>query len=660
MLLTFRDMQKKDQSINDGDENKLEKLEQQLYAREEMDDLKERNEDLDQLGLRKTVVPNYGGKKPPISFKKIADRTVRNRKILLGTVAGILLVALFVGGVTATLWYRSHRTVTEKQVKLTLNGPQELSAGNEMVYSIMYRNDSYVNWENVEVLFEMPDGFTFGSASVPMNQSGRDLVRQTGGLKSGEEGEIKVTGALLAEEQASVVAKAQISITPENFPSGRFSAESLLATTIAAVPLDLSLEAPQEAAPGERILTTLRVTNKSDYELSNVQVVLNPAVGMTLAPDDPGFSADFDQLDNNWLIPSVAPLETQTRQIVYYLDGQAGEQRTLEAIVKLIKDDQHYEQRRISAITTVAAATLSLSQQYQDSDGPLVAEPGEKISGIIHFFNEGTLALKDAIVRVAVEGEGFDPAALKLTHGAYDPTTKVITWTSATVPELALIQPNTGGDITYEFAIKSLDGFPAEAVSKNNTITLIASIDSPDVTVPVGQERVPVSDRFVFSVASDLVLNVDAYYDDGRLGIKSTGPVPPKVGEETTYTVRLRVGSTLNDLGDVQIRAVLPDGVRFTQEKILTTGQIEYNDRTGEILWRIPEIVGLTGRAMPPAELQLQVAVLPAENQRQQIISFLNNLSGSATDIFTNNNVTVEVKSYPSTETAQPKQGKVE
>ena len=178
-----------------------------------------------------------------------------------------------------------------------------------------------------------------------------------------------------------------------------------------------------------------------------------------------------------------------------------------------------------------------------------------------------------------------------------------------------------------------------------------------------GQIRRPlevVSDRAVMSVRTDTLLRTDAFYDDGRLGLTSSGPLPPKVGETTSYTLRTRVGTTLNDVSDVRLEMVLPDGVSHTGDTFKTGGDLEFNDRTGQFLWTFPQITGLTGRGSPPHELHVQVAITPGENLRGKIIDLLNKVEVRFTDQFTDQVVTEDLSQFPTTDTAVRSRGTVE
>lgn len=204
------------------------------------------------------------------------------------------------------------------------------------------------------------------------------------------------------------------------------------------------------------------------------------------------------------------------------------------------------------------------------------------------------------------------------------------------------------------------DKFPLVPNGKNQQLIATASLDSPDLPKPTGQTRQVISDRFLLPVTTDALLGIDAFYDDGRLGITSTGPLPPKVGEQTTYTLRTRIGSSLNDIEQAKVVIILPDGVSYTTKFYKTIGDIDFNSRTNTLVWTIPLLEGLVGRAGPLHELDMQIAITPGANIRGQTVPFVQSINMTGTDSFTDKLLQASVTSLPTTRTADNKNGDVE
>lgn len=641
-------------------EGSLSRLGRDLYQREETEEIRMRREELGRLGVREPDVSKL--EKPSrtssgVQFANVlALRTARQRRLLLWGGAGVIILGLFAGAVFGTLRYRQSRQVTADQIELTLNGPTEFAGGGDIQYEVRFRNASRVDWQAVEIFFEAPLGFTLGESSRQATPSGRQLQFSIGELASGAEDSVRITGQLVGEQGAAVSSRAEIVLSPSNFPGSRFSETQFLTTTITSTPLEVAVDAAGDAASGERVQAIIHVRNLSTEVLEGGYVALRPGAGVTLNAQDASFSPDFSTVDSLWELPPLQSLDEVQRTVIFSIQGQPGEQRILEVQAGIRRGEDRFVQRTVTHTLRVSSTELLVSQTYNGAPEGLVVKAGETVRGTVKYQNVGTVGLSNVRLEVAFEGTGLDPATLRLSSGAYDPVARKIIWSPATVPALGLIQPQQSGEITYQFNILPVTGFPA----KNNALTVTATIDSPDLPAPVGQERRVISDRFVISVNSDIILQADAFYDDGRLGLPSAGPIPPRSAEQTTYTVRLRAGSTLNDLGNLRLVAVLPDGVRYTGNNFMTGGDLAFNDRTGEITWTLPFVEGGIGRLKPAEELHVQVAIVPAEHQRGDEIVFLNSLTAQADDLFTDQLLRQELKEFPTTETAVPKKGEVQ
>lgn len=617
----------------------LDKLQRELYQQDKDKEVERRVKELPKLGLRPAAPapsPSRVGLDRLVEVAKRSTTQHRRRLIIIGsTVAGMALIGLAVAG---TWWYRARQTVGQEQIAVQLAGPTSITSGDEVTYAVHVQNDSRVAWDNVEFSVAAPDGWKLQQADPGFVVSGPVQLLKISTLEPGEEKTARLTGQLIGEEQTTVLAKAEITLTPRNFPSGRFSKVATLGTLIATVPLELSIDAPKGAAGGDRVVATINLRNTGATALEVVYVGLQMDGGLSLAPDDKAFSPDFSVPTARWKSFRLEPLQTITRTAVVYVSGQAGERRQLTAQAGLLDGTTPRLQRTVSHVLVVDQASLAIQQAFDaiSQDGVVTTE--QRIKGTVTYQNLEAVAFSDARIKVQLEGIGFDAASFELNGGGYDAKTKTITWTAAAVPELKVLQPHQQGEIKFEFSILKAEQFPKTGDQLNNFS--LVSTATADSEVKTG--KVVASDRRVLSIVTDPTLEFTSLYDDGRLGIKSTGPNPPVVGQETTYTIRLRLGSSLNDLGEVTVRAVVPDGVRATGATYKTSGEATFNERAQEMVWQVPLVVGGTGRLQPAEELYFQVAVTPGAHQKNQPVPLLKSVSVVGVDQFTD--TAVELK----------------
>jgi len=643
------------------DDSQINMLKKQLYARDESDVIKTR---VTALGQPPKVSRQNAANliKKPDLFNVMKARRSRRNKIIWWT-AGVLIIAAVFGSAAAlTAWYRGTRQVTQEQLGIAIEAPREFTAGETITYKISFTNNSRVHWKNVEIVFEPPPGWRFRESNPAAQASGHQYIFSTGDLAAGQTGEAQISGQLIGEANDSLLARAELQISPENFPKARINRSETFATTIVAVPVEISIEAAANAASGERMIASVKVKNTSSQKLEGLLLKLSPTLGLQLAPEDEQFSAEFSVLDSWWSLPALEPFAESERRLVMYIDGQAGERRTLTAEGMIREGNETFVLRQVNHVVTISASELSVTQTVNGTEDPQPVKAGQEMKAAVQYQNVGTTGLKNVIVTAQFEGAGLDASNLKLKSGAYNPVTKTITWTAASVPELAVLQPQQKGVLEYEYSILPTDKFPSDANGQNQSLIVTAAVDSPDLPAPIGQERKVASSRVVMPIATEPILEVAAFYDDGRLGLPSSGPLPPEVGQQTTYTLRFRFGSTFNDLGEAKMTAVLPDGVEYLNKNYMTAGGLDFNERNGEITWSLPTIEGLSGRAKPAPELHVQVGITPGENLKGRRVTLLQSARTGGIDMYIDQPVTYQVDQslMPSTETASPQKGTVQ
>lgn len=642
------------------DDSSISMLRRNLYSKQEPEELKKRTRELLTPAQPKVFPESVERTTPPL-VNVMSIKAMRRRKILVRTSLGVLALGIFIGGIFLTTWYRSTQQVKQSHIGLQIESPEHFTAGGQLIYKLTVTNNSKVDWGDVLLVFTTPTGFTYESSTPSGTASEQNITVTLPPLLEGASSTFTVVGRLVGEEGTTALSRAEVTVSPAKFPKEKIVHSQTATTLISAIPLEVSIEAGKSAAVGERIAAVIHVRNLSETEITGAVLKLTPDPGMQLAIEDTGFSAEFSVVDSFWRLPPLKPLDEVVRYSVLYVSGNSGDQRELGVAVTQEQKNQTFTLRKISHVVSVTSSQLSVVQMFNnDASGTIAVNSGARVDGVVEYKNTGTNGLTDAIVKVKFEGTGLDASSITLNSGAYDPVANSITWTAASVPALGRILPGAGGKITYSFNTLPYDKIPLTPNGKNQQLIATASLDSPDLPKPTGQIRQVVSGRFYIPITTDILLGTDAFYDDGRLGITSTGPLPPKVGEQTTYTLRTRLGSSLNDIENAKVTIILPDGVSYTKNMYKTAGEVEFNERTNTLVWAIPLLEGLTGRAVPLHELNMQIAITPGANVRGKVVPFIQSLSVAGTDSFTDKPLQASLSDLPTTRSADSKKGDVE
>lgn len=642
------------------DESNISMLRRDLYARDEPEELKKRSRELF-TPKQPVVLPEAKVDSQPDLVDAMTGKMKKRKQLLTWFGLGVIGVGIFSSAIALTMWYRGTQQVSSSQIGLEITAPSNFIAGGTIKYTVTVRNNSHVAWGAVHVLFTPSSGFIYQSSTPSAQVSVKDISVALAGLPAGQAEVFEVLGQLVGDQGATASVSAQVTVSPEKFPKQIISNTATTSTVLSAIPLDISVEAAKAAAVGERIAAIIHIRNLSDTPIQNAVLKLTPDPGMDLATEDSGFSPNFSVLDSFWKLPIIKPLDQVDLYSVLYIQGNPGDTRTLTIAINKMQNNQTYTLRGIAQVITVATSQVAVDQTFnQNTTGNVIVSAGQSIDGVVNYKNTGTTGLTDAIIKVHFEGAGLDVSTLKLHSGAYDPNSNTITWTAASLPALQRILPGQGGQITYSFNILPYAQFPLQPSAKNQKLIATASLDSPDLPAPTGQTRQIISDRFTMPIQTGILLTADAFYDDGRLGITSTGPLPPQVGQQTTYTLRTKIGSTLNDIQNNQVTIVLPDGVTYTNQNYKTSGTIDYNQRTNTIVWAIDPLRGLTGRTLPLEELDIQVAITPGADKKGQAVPLTQSVLDSGKDTFTGTQITTSVTDMPTTRTASPQNGDVQ
>ena len=186
------------------------------------------------------------------------------------------------------------------------------------------------------------------------------------------------------------------------------------------------------------------------------------------------------------------------------------------------------------------------------------APPGEHLEFKIHFKNNGDVGLSNLILTQKLEGEALDFSSLKLDFGTYNSNDRVITWKVADTDILKSLAP--GEEKTISFNIKVEDPLPVnKEEDRNFIVSALAEIDSPDIPTPIDMNKVFSSNNIDIKVNTQLEVEALGYYDDEV--ISNSGPIPPKVGEETSYAIHWKIFNYSNDIGNSSDEDARPGAV---------------------------------------------------------------------------------------------------
>jgi hypothetical protein len=150
-------------------------------------------------------------------------------------------------------------------------------------------------------------------------------------------------------------------------------------------------------------------------------------------------------------------------------------------------------------------------------------------------------------------------------------TKEGIKWTIDSLESKEKTTLNTSFPIDGSIGVGDTDNFRIVAsVTSNGHVILSSPIDA-----------------WINSQA-ELGTTIRYYQDDGT--VLGSGPLPPQVGQITTYRVIWNITNSLHDLENITVKATLPPDVSWSANASQDLGAIVYNNDDDTVTWSISSI----------------------------------------------------------------------
>jgi hypothetical protein len=607
----------------------LQDLNEELYKREGMAEREKREDAFDPLRASQDQASSIefqerqGWTQEKIGFFSKSQKAIRIGAIAVGVIALIATLTVMVVKIRQAAF-------TDDRVTVKIEGPSEVGGSQLNRFVISYSNTNRADLENAEMLVYYPETFR-PEGGENMVMKGAFTQVHIGTVAGHSQGKIEFPGKFYGSKGSVVYLRAVLRYKPSS-ASTEFQTENQLGITVQSSSLAIDVQAPLEVASDGKVEYRVDYINTSDIPLTNIRMKATYPSGFRFEGADPKTSEG----EAIWYLGNLAPGQKGAIQITGSLEGVRDEAKVLKIQFGTFRGDGEFlAYSEAEKITKIIASPLRVIQSV---NGLAQADvnPGDVLYYTIRYRNEGQIGLRDVILTVEIQGAPLDFARLRLLNGAYDSSRGIIRWKASDIAQLAYLAPGQGGEISFSVPVLSAIPMKSEA-DKNFRVVSVAKIDSPDVPTPAGANKIIGSNTLQVWVNSAPMVQAKGFYQDGRL--PNTGPVPPKVGVETSYTLHWIVTNTTNDVDQVQVTASLPTGVKWLGKTDPTSENLVFNERTNQVTWNIGSLSAGVGNFRPAREVAFQVSITPESALVGREMTLLNETVLTAHDLFTKENL---------------------
>lgn len=575
--------------------------------------------------IKQEKIPVYKTPTPP--KKKRFDLTsLFSKKNLPKTLLIITIIFILIAG-AAIIWGR--HSFSRAKVQIDIEVPEDIASGEGVVFTIEYKNNNRVNLYDAYLIIDYPLG-TFSSEGKEIYQEQKKLEvipRKSQGEESfkvrfvGEKGDVKNLTA-------------RLDYRPQNINS-RFENSTIFRIEINSVLIGLDVQGSEKTIADQEVNYLIEYENKTDDDILDLKIELTYPEDFEFTSAEP--SPEPVEGNNIWQIDLLKSGEKRTINLKGNLDGEEGESKILKTAIGRIENNIFIQYSQLEFITQIAPSPILVLLEIEGVEEGCKINPGQKLNYKVEFRNNTDIALEELILRVYFEDNIFDFKELKLGGiGFFDSRENMITWSGAEVSALDLLEPNQSGQVRFSVEIKeSLPIF--SFTDKNFQARILAEIETLTVPVKFSISELRVERELVCKINTELDLKTKVYYYEPEPGIINIGPIPPKVNQLTTYTVHWQISNTSNDLENVKVWAILPQGIGWQNYYInkVSGSSVNYNERTKEVIWEISKVPSGTGVILPVYELIFQIGLRPSVNQVGQVPTLINESSIEGKDSFT-------------------------
>jgi len=519
----------------------------------------------------------------------------------------IIIFILLIGLVMGLLgyYYYQKNTYSKEVLKMEILGPEEVQAFEEMEYLVKLKNNGNVVLEEPELTFQYPED------SVPTTENSKRVEKKLEDIYPGEERTISFKARLFGKENELKKGEAVLKYRPKGLKAF-YESKTSLTSKIKSLPITFEIDLPSKIESGKEINFSLNYFSNSDWPLANLGVNIEYPSGFEFLESQPRALEK-----TNWDLPLLNKTEGGRIQIKGKLSGEVREQKIFRVSLGMWQEGRFVLLKEVVKGTEILKSSLALFQEINGSS-EYIAYPGDILHYQIFFRNTGEQPFENLFLVAKLEGQPFDFESIKTDNGQVNKADNSIVWDWRDVPKLKFLDQGEEGSV--EFWINLKNDWPVNYPTEKNFLLKNKVILSQT------------KETFETKIASRLELSQKGFFNDEAFG--NSGPVPPKVGEITTYTINWQVKNYYNNLTNVKVRAMLPAQAKLTGKILPENSRLTFDSNSREIVWEIGDLEPGTGIINNPPTISFQISFTPQESQRGQIPQIIGKAKVSGDDLW--------------------------
>ncbi|MFH1423877.1 MAG: hypothetical protein ABIG29_02930, partial [Candidatus Nealsonbacteria bacterium] len=227
---------------------------------------------------------------------------------------GLILIVGLVG-----FWSWQKNSWSKDRLKLEILGPAEVALGQEIEYTVRYKNNGNIRLEDPRLTFEYP-AYSLVGEEEPLR---KEITLES--IYPGQEQTFNFKARLFGKEGEMKKAQVWLNYRPKNLKAP-YENKTEHNVRINSVPLTLEFDLPSKIDPGKEINFQLNYFSNVDYPLADLGIKVE-------YPSDFEFQSSKPRPleKTEWSVGLLNKAEGGRIQITGNLSGGVGEQKQFKA-----------------------------------------------------------------------------------------------------------------------------------------------------------------------------------------------------------------------------------------------------------------------------------------------------------------------------------------
>ncbi len=522
-------------------------------------------------------------------------------------------------------FFYGNNTISNDNIEISVLGSSFATGGEELPLVIEIENKNSSAMLSVDLIAEYPK-----DAKGKTERSRQSL----GDISANSTKSQNISLVLFGEQGTINKIKFEVEYRIAN-SNAILVKEKYYEVTINSTPINLSIDAPIDISPNEEITLKTKVSLNGSKVAQKVLVRVDYPIGFQFSSSVP--APTFG--NNTFFLGDLSPgVEQEIVVKGKMVDVEDGEEKSFRVwtgtqssedkkeIAKVLNSFAHVVLIKRAFIE----ARISIGNTYQKE---YTVESRDSIQISIDWANNLDTKVSDFEIRAKLSGNVLDRKRIVVQNGFYDSATDEIIWDKNSYTKFKSIEPGETGGVY--FSVASLPLYSSfDGLVSSPSISISSSVSGRQALEGNINEQVKSGETKVVKIITDMSFNAKSAYNSTI--IKNTGPIPPKVGKETSYTITWSINNTANSISKAEIRSKIPSWIKWKGVIPPTSESITYDQNIREIVWNAVRVNRGAGLTTTAREVSFQLSFTPSLSQVDTSPNILGESVLTAHDDFAN------------------------